>query len=200
MLLSLVYTQGISFCNYIIQGELENMSNEIKVEARMVVPWWLILIQGIASLVLGGYLLMKPGMTTVVLVQFLGWYWLFSGIFSLISLFMNRESWGWTLFSGILGILAGSMVIGSYISGAVIVTATFILIMGIQGIIAGGFGIYAAFKGAGWGAGIMGALSILFGFLIIGNPIVAGMALPFVLGIFAVVGGIAAIIMAFKAK
>ena len=169
-------------------------------QQQMAVPWWLILIQGIASLVLGGYLLMKPGMTTVVLVQFLGWYWLFSGIFSLFSLFKNRESWGWTLFSGILGILAGSMVIGSYISGAVIVTATFILIMGIQGIIAGGFGIYAAFKGAGWGAGIMGALSILFGFLIIANPVIAGMALPFVVGLFAVVGGIAAIIMAFKAK
>ncbi len=174
--------------------------SEATEQKQMMVPWWLILIQGIAALILGAYLIMVPAKTVVVLVQFLGWYWLFSGIFSLISLFMNRESWGWTLFSGILGILAGSMVIGSYISGAIIVTATFILIIGIQGIIAGGFGIYAAFKGAGWGAGIMGALSILFGFLIIANPVISMTVLPFVVGIFAVVGGIAAIIMAFKAK
>jgi len=176
------------------------MSTQSQEQTQMVVPWWLILIQGIASLVLGAYLLVAPAKTVVVLVQFLGWYWLFSGIFSLISLFMNRESWGWTLFSGILGILAGSMVIGSYISGAIVVSATFILIMGIQGIVAGGFGIYAAFKGAGWGAGIMGALSILFGFLIIANPVISISVLPFVVGFFAVVGGIAAIIKAFKTK
>lgn len=102
--------------------------SEATEQKQMMVPWWLILIQGIAALILGAYLIMVPAKTVVVLVQFLGWYWLFSGIFSLISLFMNRESWGWTLFSGILGILAGSMVIGSYISGAIIVTATFILI------------------------------------------------------------------------
>lgn len=167
---------------------------------KVVVPWWLILVQGIASLILGGFLLFYPGRTSIMMVQFLGWYWLFSGIFSLISLFMDRTSWGWTLFSGVLGILAGSMVIGSYISGAVVVLGTFTIIMGIQGIISGGFGIYSAFKGAGWGVGIMGAISMFFGFILVANPLMAAAVLPTVLGIFAVIGGVAAVFMAFKAK
>ena len=188
-------------CNYIFKEKLEDMSTQSQEQTQIAVPWWLILIQGIASVALGGYLLVKPGMTLVIMVQFLGWYWLFSGVFALVGLFQNRTAWGWTLFSGILGILAGSMVIGSYISSAIIVTATFVLIMGIQGIIAGAFGLYASVaKGAGVGAGIMGALSMFFGFIIVSNPVVAGSVLPFVVGVFAVAGGIAAIVMAFKSK
>ena len=35
------------------------------------IPWWLVLIQGIAALIVGFFLLISPGMTTVVLVSFL---------------------------------------------------------------------------------------------------------------------------------
>ena len=61
-------------------------------------------------------------------------------------------------------------------------------------------GLIQAFQGAGWGAGILGALSILLGLVLIFNPIIGAATLPWVLGIFGVVGGILAIIAAFRLR
>ena len=45
-----------------------------------------------------------------------------------------------------------------------------------------------------------GVIIILFGILLLGSPFVAALALPWVFGIFGIVGGIAGIIAAFKMK
>ncbi len=37
-----------------------------------LVPWWLILLQGLAALIIGIYLILYPIMTTIYLVQVLG--------------------------------------------------------------------------------------------------------------------------------
>ena len=42
--------------------------------------WWLFLLQGAAGIILGLMLLTAPGLTTVALVTFLGYYWLIMGI------------------------------------------------------------------------------------------------------------------------
>jgi uncharacterized membrane protein HdeD (DUF308 family) len=75
-----------------------------------------------------------------------------------------------------------------------------VIVLGLEGIIIGAVNIVRAFKGAGWGAGILGALSIIFGLLLIANPAMGALALPFVLGIFAIVGGIMAVVAAFRMK
>jgi uncharacterized membrane protein HdeD (DUF308 family) len=48
--------------------------------------------------------------------------------------------------------------------------------------------------------GILGFLAILFGITLIANPLIGAMYLPYVLGIFAVIGGIGAIISAFMIR
>ena len=57
-----------------------------------------------------------------------------------------------------------------------------------------------AFQGGGWGPGIMGALSILFGILLWSNSLAATVMLPWVIGIFMIVGGIFAIVLSFRLK
>ncbi len=164
------------------------------------VPWWLVLLEGIALVVLGILWFASPGMTTLIAVTFLGAYWLVAGIFEIIGIFMDRTMWGWKLFIGILGIIAGILVMRHPLWSSAIVGATLVIILGIQGLIIGGVRIYAAFKGAGWGLGILGAISILFGILLLANVWIATFALPWVLGALAVVGGIVAIVMAFRLK
>ena len=78
--------------------------------------------------------------------------------------------------------------------------AIYVFVLGIQGIVFGVIQIIQAFQGGGWGVGILGVVSILFGALLMANPVIAGLALPWVFGVFAVVGGIAGIVLAFKAK
>jgi uncharacterized membrane protein HdeD (DUF308 family) len=163
-------------------------------------PWWLVLIQGIASLILGLLLLVSPAMTTFVLIQFLGIYWFVSGIFGIVSIFIDKTMWGWKLFSGILGILAGIVIIQHPLWSTILVPATLVIILGIEGLAIGIASLIQAFKGAGWGTGILGALSIIFGLILLFNPLVSAIGLPLVIGIFAIIGGIAAIVMAFKIK
>jgi predicted flap endonuclease-1-like 5' DNA nuclease len=57
-----------------------------------------------------------------------------------------------------------------------------------------------AFRGGGWGVGILGGLSILLGILLIARPVIAGLTLPWVLGGLLIFGGILAFVAAFALR
>jgi uncharacterized membrane protein HdeD (DUF308 family) len=160
----------------------------------------MVLLEGIAVLIMGLMLLSAPAQTTIITVQILGFYWLIAGVLKMVSIFVDRTMWGWKLFAGILGIFAGIVIIQHPIWSPLVVGSTIIIILGFQGILYGVVGVIQAFRGAGWGAGIMGAISILFGILLLVNVWVATFSLPWVLGILAVVGGIIGIIGAFRLR
>ena len=164
------------------------------------VPWWMVLIEGIALIILGLLMLSSPGMTTVILIQFVGIYWLVAGIFKIVSIFMDSSGWGWKLAGGILGILAGLIVIQHPIWSPFVIGGTLIIILGIQGLVIGIVGVIQGFKGAGWGAGILGAVSILFGLLFLFNVGGFTLALPWTIGILALIGGVLSIIAASRLK
>jgi len=164
------------------------------------VPWWLVLIEGIAAIILGILFLVSPLKTTAFAIQFLGIWWLVSGIMSIISLFIDRTAWGWKLFSGILAIIAGSLILMYPGWSTLVVPVTIVFIIGIEGIIVGFIGLIHAFQGAGWGAGILGALSILFGIWLMLDPAKFALVTPWVVGVLAIVGGIGALVTAFRLK
>lgn len=171
------------------------MSSEEK-----LVPWWVVLIQGIAAVIIGVLLLVNPRITTVVLIQFLGIYWFIVGIIDIVRIFIDSSMWGWKLFSGIIGILAGIAIIQYPLWASFLVPSVLVWVFGFFGIIIGIIGLIQAFQGAGWGAGILGILSILFGLLLIFNALYASLTLPFIFGILAIVGGLAALVMAFQMR
>jgi uncharacterized membrane protein HdeD (DUF308 family) len=164
------------------------------------VPWWLVLMEGVALLILGLLLLANPVKTTIIVVQVIGIYWLIAGIFRIISMFIDHTQWGLKLFSGIIGIIAGILILQYPLSSTLLVGNALIIVLGIQGLIMGTIGLIQGFKGAGWGAIILGGISILFGLLFLGNIMGFTLSLPWAFGILAVIGGIASIIMAFKVK
>lgn len=164
------------------------------------IPWWLILIEGVALILLGVLLISNTAVTTVVLVQLIGIYWLIAGIFKIISIFQDNAMWGWKLFAGILGIIAGIIVIRHPLWAPVVAGAALVIVLGIEGIIIGVVGLVQAFKGAGWGAGILGVVSILIGILLLANVWLFTFSLPWVIGILAIIGGIIAIVAAFRLK
>jgi uncharacterized membrane protein HdeD (DUF308 family) len=161
-------------------------------------PWWVVLLEGIAALVLGLLLLADPSATTVVVVQLLGAYWLIDGIFRLVTLFVDRRGWGWKLVGGILGIILGLIVLQHPLWSAVFVPATLALMVGILGMIMGVFALIQAFQGSGWGAGILGVLGFLFGLVVLANPFAATIGLVWAVAFLAVAGGIVLIIAAFR--
>lgn len=176
------------------------MAEATMTSEERLVPWWVVLIEGIAAIIIGIFLLINPRITTVVLIQFLGIYWFIVGIIDIVRIFMDSTMWGWKLFSGIIGILAGIAIIQYPLWSSLLVPTVLVWVFGFFGIIIGIIGLIQAFQGAGWGAGILGVLSILFGLLLIFNAFVASLTLPFIFGILAIVGGLAALVMAFQMR
>ena len=104
------------------------------------------------------------------------------------------------MFIGLLGIVAGIIVIQHPLWGSFVLPAVAAIILGIQGLIVGVVSLILAFKGGGWGVGILGVLSIVIGLLLLFNALVAGQILVILLGIFMAIGGIVAIVWAFRMR
>lgn len=140
--------------------------------------------------------------TWLVLVSLLGIWWLVRGIFDIVSLFIDRTAWGWKLFMGIISIIAGGYIIMYPTVAAIALPQIFALVLGIWGLIQGIVMLILAFRGGGWGPGILGVLAILFGLILIGAYGNLGVGVSFVLvaAIFAFIGGIVMVIQAFRQR
>ena len=164
------------------------------------IPWWLVLLQGIAAVIIGILLLTSPGITLLSLIQVIGFFWLIGGILGIVGIFIASSLWGWKLVSGILGILAGIVVLQHPVWSSILIPAILVIFLGIQAIISGGASLVLAFQGGGWGMGILGVLNIILGLVLLFNPLIGVVVLPFVLGSCSLIGGLAAIVIAFKMR
>lgn len=176
------------------------MTAEAVQQEEKMIPWWVVLLQGIAAVLLGIFLLAKPGMTMVVVVQLIGIYWFVAGIFQIVAIFIDHTQWGWKLFSGVLGIIAGMIIIKHPLWSPILLTSVLVIVLGIEGIIIGIINLIQAFKGGGWGVGILGALSIILGLILLANTLLFTFSAPLVLGVAGVIGGIIAIVYSFRLK
>ena len=163
-------------------------------------PWWLVLLEGVFAGIFGLLLLTAPAATLLFLVQVFGFYLFLGGIFRVVSLFTDSSSWGWKLVGGLLGIIAGIAVLQHPILSTVIVPTYIIYIIGFIAIAEGVIELIAAFQGSGWGLGILGILRIVFGIILVSNPLLGVLALPIVLGALMLVGGIFAVVVSLRMR
>ena len=169
-------------------------------------PWWLTLIMGIAAFVVGAILLWAPAKNKVdtyqLLVAFLGIYWLIKGIVDIISLFVDHTAWGWQLFIGIVSIIAGGYVLMYPMAAGVALPRIFVLILGLWGLMEGIILLIMAFRGGGWGAGILGVMAIIFGLILMGEyaKLGSGLAMVWAAAIWGLVGGVLMVIQAFRQR
>jgi len=163
-------------------------------------PWWLVLLEGIVAALFGLLLLFAPGATLLFLVQVLGLYLFIAGLFRIIGIFIDSSLWGLKLAAGVLCILAGILVLRHPMWSGVLVPTVLVFYIGFLSIFQGGIGIFLAFRGGGWGIGVVGALGILFGLILVSNPIIGVATLPLALGIFMLAGGVVAVGQAFRMR
>lgn len=173
------------------------MRQEVKMR---VVPWWLILIQGIALIILGILFLTNPASTALAVVTVLGIYWLVSGILGIIGIFLNSHNWFWKLLMGILGIVAGVLILQHPVTSTLVVGSALVLWLGLLGIMIGVVEIIRGITGEGWAEVILGIVSIILGGLLLANFWGVTISLPWSLGILSLIGGAVAIWRAFAAR
>ncbi|HSR25673.1 MAG TPA: DUF308 domain-containing protein [Candidatus Eisenbacteria bacterium] len=160
-------------------------------------PWWLVLLEGIAGLLIGILLLTQTGVTLFTLILFVGVYWFVTGIIDLVMLFVDSRQWGWKLLSGVIGILAGLVVIRHPAWATVLIPTTLVWLLGIAGIVIGVVAFVRAFMGGGLPSAILGVISVILGALLLFNTVFATAVLVYVVAIWAVIAGIFAIVAAF---
>jgi len=181
------------------------MADDVTLSAQDMVelqlfPWWLLLLWGILALLLGVALLMTPGMTTVLLITFMGAYWLVGGIFALASLAVDRTNMGWKIFLSVINIIAGILILIYPFYATLFTLELVIIFIGFWACFIGAAHIIQAFTKKDWGNGVIGIISLIFGLLLLVNSLVAAIFLPFVAGGFAIVMGLCSIFVSFMAK
>ena len=164
------------------------MTAETETQKSNITPttWWVILLEGIAAVILGVLLLVSTEKTMTLLTQLLGIYFLFHGILDIVLIFKDKYMWGAKLVSGIIGILAGLIIIRHPLWAPLLVTGIIGLRMLLQG-----------FREKSWGYGVIGIFLLVMGILLILNPVVGAVATVNIIAVFGIIGGLTAIILSF---
>jgi uncharacterized membrane protein HdeD (DUF308 family) len=178
-------------------GALETQSG---VEPTGLFRWWLVLIEGVAAVIIGVLLFMAPQATLELVLQLFGLFWLVDGVLRLASAFTDPIDRGLKIAIGAAGVLAGLVVIRHPVWLAAAFTFMVAGLLGCAGVTIGILSLLQAFRGGGWGAAIIGVLSLLFGLLILLNPVLTGAAWIFLYASVSLIGGLIAIVMAFKIR
>ena len=119
-----------------------------------------------------------------------------SGLFALIGLATDRSHAAVKILLGVLGIIAGIVILAHPLFSTVLIPSLLVILIGLWGVIMGIVSLYAAYKGGGAGAAALGIIGLILGLVLVANPYIAVALMPFILGIFGVIGGLAAIVTA----
>jgi uncharacterized membrane protein HdeD (DUF308 family) len=166
--------------------------------------WWAIVLRGIFAILFGIGTFLWPGITLAVLVLLYGVYLFVDGILAVLwALARRREgSFSWEVFLAGLASLAAGVVTLLWPG----VTAVALLyLIAVWAIVRGVFEILAAFHlrrelSNEWLLALNGALSILFGVVLIAAPVAGALAALWLIGSFAIVVGILMIALGIRLK
>lgn len=158
------------------------------------------LLGGVTALIFGIVLLIRQDEALALLMVVLGLFWLIQGIFMVFAVFVDSEDAGWKLAVGLLGIIAGILVLLNPGEATDLFKGVIGVILGIIGILVGISAIVGSFRGGGFGALIFGIVSGLIGLLILFNAQFSSTVLVTLFGVLLVIDGVAGIYMAIKYK
>jgi uncharacterized membrane protein HdeD (DUF308 family) len=155
--------------------------------------WWLLLLRGIAAIIFGVLAFVWPGLTLLTLVIIYGAYALLDGVLALVAAFMGGAkpipTW-WLVIVGVLGIAAG-LVTFLWPGVTALVLLVFIAVWSIA---RGLFEIIGAIQlrkeiDNEWLLILAGAMSVVFGILILLWPGAGALALIWLIGAYAIIFG-----------
>jgi uncharacterized membrane protein HdeD (DUF308 family) len=155
--------------------------------------WWLILLRGLCAILFGVLTFIWPGVTLFTLVLLYGAFALADGIFALAAAITGNTPtprW-WLAVVGLLGIAVGAMTFlwpGLTAVVLQVFIACWAIAIGILQIV-GAIQLRKEIRDE-WLLIAGGALSIVFGFILLTQPGVGALALLYVIGGYAILYGI----------
>ena len=166
--------------------------------------WWVLLLRGIAAIVFGVLAFAWPGITIVSLIILYGAYALVDGLLARVAAISvgTGAAPRWLMaLGGITGVLAGLIAF----AWPGITALTILLLIGAWAIVSGIFEIIGAVRlrkeiDNEWTLILHGALSVLFGVLLMAMPGTGALAMIWVIGAYAIAAGILMVALAFRLK
>lgn len=156
--------------------------------------WWLVVLRGLLAILFGLTAFFWPGLTWLVLVLMFGVYALVDGAFAMLSgLVSSKYSPRWWVFllEGLVSVAAGVVALVSPgLAGFAL-----ILVIAAWAILTGILEIAAAIRlrreiSNEWMLGFGGFVSLVFGFLVLFQPLTGGLVITLMIGAYALIFGI----------
>lgn len=165
--------------------------------------WWLIAVRGVLAIGFGILALAMPVSTLISLILVFAAYMLVDGIFAIVAALRaarHRKRWGALLIGGIVNLITG--VLAAAWPG--ITALAFVVLTAAWSIMSGSAMLVAAVRlkrdHGRWWLALGGLVSIAFGILLVMAPFVGAVVLTWWIGIYAIVFGVAMLVLAFKLR
>lgn len=162
---------------------------------------WPTALRGLLAILFGIVALASPGATALALViVFAIWAFIDAGFAFYVAVRRGREGlrWGWFVFEGMVSVAAGVLALAY--AGVTILVLT--ILVAARAIVLGIITLAGTFTSTEsphrWLYGLTGALSVLFGVLLLFHPLVGALALIWMIGIYAIIFGVTMLALGFQ--
>lgn len=163
--------------------------------------WWSVGLRGLAAFLFGLICLINPGLALTVFVYVFAAYMLVDGVFALfagIKAARSGERWYLLILQGLVSLAAAVVAI----SLPVVTLVALTWLVAIWAIVSGVLMLGAAFtlnlEHGRWWLALGGIASLIFGILLVLQPLIGAVVLILWLGAFGLVMGIFLLILAFQ--
>jgi uncharacterized membrane protein HdeD (DUF308 family) len=163
--------------------------------------WWAVGLRGVLGILFGLICLLTPGIALEVFVILFAAHMLVDGVFAIISgikAARNGERWGLLILEGIVDLAAGTVAV----LWPAITLVALIWVVAIWAIISGALMLWSAFTlnldHGRWWLALGGIASLIFGVLLVIEPLIGAVVLTLWIGAYALVFGIFLLVLAFQ--
>jgi len=163
--------------------------------------WWAVGLRGLLGILFGLICLLTPGLAVEVFVILFAAYMLVDGVFAIIAgikAARNGERWGLLILEGIVDLAAGLVAV----LWPAITLVALIWLIAIWAIVTGALMLAGAFTlnldHGRWWLALGGIASVIFGILLVIEPLIGAVVLTLWIGAYALVFGIFLLILAFQ--
>ena len=136
--------------------------------------FWITLARSVLALALGLALVLQPDKTRPFVVNFIGVFWLAAGIMSLRWAASGEKAQRTSIVVGIVGIVAGVLILGRFLLSRLIGEAPMVLLLSIVVVLTGLVHVFEGFlTGLGqqrqrsWTSTLLGAFEIVLGLVVL---------------------------------
>ncbi|CDM66411.1 HdeD family acid-resistance protein [Pyrinomonas methylaliphatogenes] len=166
--------------------------------------WWALALRGVLAIIFAILAVMWPGLTLIVLALLFGAYALVDGLFAILAALRapeGYERWWVHFFEGLAGVLVG--IIAFFWPG--ITAFALLYLIAAWAIITGVLEIAAAIRlrryvAGEWLLALSGALSLLFGILIVLVPSAGAIGVVWIIAFYAFLFGLLLIALALRLR